>query len=189
MTLTEAVAVAKKLPAVDPQVVVDAQTILAIGAPEVAAQFPKSVSQNGTDVLSFLPKLTPQLLTGWDAAIVFLTSLEGGTSVIMNPVSPNQILCSGLCRPFRRRHPLASMPADWQKMLPAFSLRRLVLRQPQRGLIFRRRSCRTAEFLAYIVSECCEHPQNPFVRCGALHFASWFPVLRTDQRQENAGGH
>ena len=78
MTLAEIVAAAKKIEAVEPAVLTDVQTALTTFGPEISAEFPKI----GTDiakaqqVVSFLSKSNPALLSGFDKVLAFLTTLE-----------------------------------------------------------------------------------------------------------------
>lgn len=78
MTIAEIAAVAKKIEAVEPVILTDAKTLLTTFGPEAAALFPKIGGDLTTagQVLDFLSRSTPQLTSGFDAAIAFLTQLE-----------------------------------------------------------------------------------------------------------------
>lgn len=77
-TLQEVVAVAKNVPTVDPVIMTNASTILSQFGAELATDFPKISADipKAQSVIAFLSKSSPELRSGWDAAIAFLKTLE-----------------------------------------------------------------------------------------------------------------
>ncbi len=78
MTLTEAVAVANKLGAVDAAAIANAQTVLAAGV-DLSADLPKIAANPALaiDVLSFLQKSNPAFLAAFDSGFALLKLIEG----------------------------------------------------------------------------------------------------------------